>query len=223
MQSHMVYLSLLLPNEPVHERRNGMSTLQTLHRCETRTVSIDAAPEVVLDLVADPRNLPVWAPRFARSVRRGERDGRWLIDNGQREFPIEIRIAREQGTVDLLDAADPRRGAFTRVVPNAHGSEYLFTLLFADGTPPVAIDEQMRTVEAELATVRELSESALRRGPEPGRATTTPGRAVDVQSQQSKDPTMDPRIDVITLAVADLDQALAWPRSNRSHPPTSTG
>jgi hypothetical protein len=34
---------------------------------------------------------------------------------------------------------------------------------------------------------------------------------------------MDPRIDVITLAVADLDQALAWPRSNRSHPPTSTG
>src|SRR5438034_574045 len=83
MQSHMVYHSLLLPHELVPERRNGMSTLQTLHRCETRTVSIDAAPEVVLDLVADPRSLPVWAPRFARSVRRGERDGRWLVDHGQ--------------------------------------------------------------------------------------------------------------------------------------------
>jgi hypothetical protein len=137
-----------------------VNTSQTINRCETRTVSIAAPPEVVFDVVADPRNLPRWAPRFATSVRPGEHHGQWLIDNGGDEFPVRIRVSREHGTVDLLDPADLRRGAFTRVVPNARGSEYCFTLFFPEDTPPAVIDEQMRTVEHELATVRELSELA---------------------------------------------------------------
>src|SRR3954454_24537272 len=100
--------------------------MQTIHHAETRTVSIAAPPEAVLDVVADPRNLPRWAPDFATRVQPTEDDGRWLIDNGEAEFAIAVRVDRERGTVDLLDPSDPRRGAFTRVVPNAAGSEYLF-------------------------------------------------------------------------------------------------
>jgi hypothetical protein len=134
--------------------------MQTIHRSETRSVSIAASPDAVLDVVADAENLPRWAPNFASRVRPGDDDGRWLVDNGEAEFAIALRVDREHGTVDILDPSDPNRGAFTRVVPNAAGSEYLFTLFFPDGTPAEAIDAQMRTVETELETVRALAEAA---------------------------------------------------------------
>jgi hypothetical protein len=54
---------------------------------------------------------------------------------------------------------DPREGVFARVVPNGSGSEFLFTMLFPDGTDPAVIDAQMRTVEQELRTVRALCEA----------------------------------------------------------------
>src|SRR5689334_16166519 len=99
-------------------------------RVETRSVSIDAPPETVLDLVADPRNLPRWAPNAATAVRQ---DGdAWLIQNGRGEARIIVHVSREHGTVDLLGAGDPRQGAFTRVLPNGAGSEYQFTLFFPD-------------------------------------------------------------------------------------------
>jgi Polyketide cyclase / dehydrase and lipid transport len=126
-------------------------------RAETRSISIAASPEAVLDVVGDARRLPEWAPRFARAVQPDGDD--WLIDTGAGELRIRLRVARELGTVDILRPGGPPRGAFTRVVPNEAGSEYLFTLLFPAGTDEAAIAKQMATVEGELQTVRELSEA----------------------------------------------------------------
>ena len=56
-------------------------------------------------------------------------------------------------------ATDPTRGAFTRVVHNHGGSEYLFTLFSPDGISETAIARQMATVEDELETVRSLRET----------------------------------------------------------------
>src|SRR4051812_46525936 len=132
-----------------------MQTMAT-NRAETRSISIQAPPSAVLDIVDDPLRLPEWAPRFARSVRA---DGdRWLIDNGtDDEFPIVVRVSRELGTMDLLRPTDPPSGAFTRVVHNGRGSEYVFTLFFPDGTDEAAVAAQMATVEVELETIRALS------------------------------------------------------------------
>jgi len=77
---------------------------------------------------------------------------------------ILVCVNREQGTVDLLSAADPRSGAFTRVLPNEDGSEFLFTLFFPEGTPESAIDAQMAVVEGELRTVRAQCERAHAHG-----------------------------------------------------------
>jgi uncharacterized protein YndB with AHSA1/START domain len=121
---------------------------------QTRTISIDAPPDTVLDLVGDPRRLPAWAPNFARSVRAD--GGDWIVDDGARETAITVRVDREHGTVDLLAAGNPRRGAFSRVVPNGDGSEYLFTLFFPDGTDTAAITRQMAIVDEELHAVRRL-------------------------------------------------------------------
>jgi uncharacterized protein YndB with AHSA1/START domain len=124
------------------------------NRCETRSISIDAPPDAVLDLVGDARTLPRWAPAFARDVRP---DGeQWLINRGADEARIEVRVSREHGTVDIVSAANPRRGAFTRVIPNGAGSEYLFTLFFPDGTSEEAVAAQMAVVEGELRAVRDL-------------------------------------------------------------------
>jgi uncharacterized protein YndB with AHSA1/START domain len=147
-----------------------MQTISTDH-AETRTIAIAAPPAAVLAILGDARRLPEWAPDFARAVRpdaeeatgRG-RDGgsaadAWIVDNGEAEFPIRLRVDAELGTVDILRPGEPPRGAFARVIPNGDGSEFLFTLVFPAGTDAAAIDAQMVTVERELATVRALSEA----------------------------------------------------------------
>jgi hypothetical protein len=128
------------------------------NRAETRSIAIAAAPETVLDLVGDARALPRWAPDFARSVRP---DGEhWIVDNGRQEVRIDVRVEREAGTVDFVSADDPRLGAFTRVLANGGGSEYLFTSLFPDGTDGAAVAVRLAVIESELETVRDLCEAA---------------------------------------------------------------
>ena len=126
-------------------------------RTETRTIAIAAPPETMLGLVGDARRLPEWAPDFACAVSP-DGDG-WIVDNGDTEFPIRLRVAAEYGTVDILAPTEPPRGAFARVIPSGEGSEFLFSLSFPAGTEEAAITAQMQTVEAELRTVRTLSEA----------------------------------------------------------------
>jgi hypothetical protein len=130
----------------------------TLSHAQTRSISIAAAPQTVLDVLADPDNLPRWAPAFARSVRT--LDGQLLVDTGQGELPILLAVARDQGTVDVVSAAAPTTGAFSRVLPNGEGSEYLFTLFFAPDADEAAVTAQMAVVDEELEAVRVLCEPA---------------------------------------------------------------
>jgi hypothetical protein len=123
------------------------------NRSETRQISIQASPERVLELVGDARALPRWAPNFATTV---EADGEHWIVNG--ELSIHLRVDRELGTADILRTRDPRTGAYSRVIPNGEGSEYLFTLFFPDGTDEAAVTHQMEVVEEELRTIRALCE-----------------------------------------------------------------
>ena len=129
-----------------------------LNHSHTRSISIAAAPSDVLAFLADPHNLPRWAPAFARSV--SERDGQLRVDTGQGELPISVSVSRERGTVDLLSATEPRVGAFSRVLPNGDGSEYLFTLFFAPDADDTAVEAQMAVVDQELEAVRALCEPA---------------------------------------------------------------
>lgn len=127
-----------------------------LQLTQTRSISIAASPQTVLDLVADPSTLPKWAPGFARSIRP---DGdQWIVENDQGEARILVRASREHGTVDILSADEPSQGAYSRVLPNGTGSEYQFTLQFPQDAPEDAIAQQMATVDAELEAVRSLCE-----------------------------------------------------------------
>jgi hypothetical protein len=122
---------------------------------DTQSISIKAAPGVVLDLVGDPRNLPRWAPAFASEVRP---DGEhWLVGSGDAALPIRVRVSRGHGTVDFL-ARDAEIGAFSRVVPNGEGSDYSFTQLCGPEMDADAVARQKAVVASELETVRALCE-----------------------------------------------------------------
>ena len=123
------------------------------NRSETRQISIQATPDQVLDVVGDARALPRWAPNFATTVEPA--GDHWIV-NG--ELHIDLRVDRERGTADIVRVADPRTGAYSRVVPNGDGCEYLFTLFFPAGTDETAVTRQMEVVEEELRTIRGLCE-----------------------------------------------------------------
>jgi len=129
----------------------------TLGRAETRSISIAAPPETVLELLSDARRLPDWAPAFALAVEPAGQD--WLIDSGAGQLRVRLRASVEHGTVDLLRPNDPSRGARMRVLSNENGSEFLFTLIFPAGADDKSVAQQMATVEAELRTVRDLCEA----------------------------------------------------------------
>src|SRR5205085_11925552 len=101
-------------------------------------------------LVGDARTLPRWAPGFTRTVEPA--GAHWRVDGGGL---VDVRVSRERGTVDIVAADDPRRGAFSRVIANGDGSEYLFPLQFADGTSEDTVARQMAVVESELRAVRD--------------------------------------------------------------------
>jgi hypothetical protein len=119
----------------------------------TETLSIDAPPDAILDLVGDPTNLPRWAPGFASAVR-ADGDG-WIVTTGSGEVRRHIPVSREHGTIDYLAAPGATRGLFTRVVPNGDGSQLTFTFVLADGVDPEATREILRS---ELDAVRRLCE-----------------------------------------------------------------
>jgi hypothetical protein len=133
-----------------------------MKRASTRSISIAVPPQVVLDLVADPTELPRWAPAFARAVRPAGGD-RWIVDTGDCEVRIRVRVSRELGTVDFLMADAPPGvdvGTFARVVRNGGGSELIFTRFHSDSTSEIEMAEQRAVVAVELQTVRALCESA---------------------------------------------------------------
>lgn len=103
----------------------------------TQAVTIDAPPDAVLDFVGDAKNLPVWAPGAPRG--------------------LDVRVSRELGTVDFVAA---RGGAYSRVLPNGSGSEYVFTRFERAGAAPDEIAQGNAVIAQELEAVRRHCEEA---------------------------------------------------------------
>jgi hypothetical protein len=119
----------------------------------TETIAIDAPPGTVLDLVADPRNLPRWAPGFAGAVR-ADGDG-WIVTTSTGDVRLHIPVSREHGTVDYLAEPGARLGLFTRVIPNGDGSHLTFTFVIPADRDA---EETAAILRSELEAVKRLCE-----------------------------------------------------------------
>jgi hypothetical protein len=132
-----------------------------MQRADTQTISIDAPVTTVIDLITDPAEFPRWAAGFARDVRVDGDD--WLVDTGDAEVRLHVRVSHELGTVDyLLADALPgvEIGAFSRVLPNGRGCEFIFTQFLADDIGDADLEDQRAVTAIELQTVRALAERA---------------------------------------------------------------
>ncbi len=126
-------------------------------RAETRTISVAAPPERVVEYLADPRRLPEWAPGFATAVEH-DHDDIWRVHTEAGPQRVAVRVAAVHGVVDVVSADAPHLGLFTRAVPNLTGAELIFSLFFPEDTEPSAVDAQMAVVGEELRAVRERVE-----------------------------------------------------------------
>jgi len=128
-------------------------------RSDTQTITIDAPPAAVLAFLADATNLPRWASNFAGAVRP-DGDG-WIVESGGGEARLRLAVNAEVGTVDLhVTPADGReRSVFGRVLPNAAGAEFLFTLFHSDSRTEADVARAAAGVRVELNALKALCET----------------------------------------------------------------
>lgn len=127
-------------------------------RADTQTISIDAAPERVLNYLSDPWNLPRWAVGFAKAVRRSA-DG-WVVETGAGAMDLRIEADARTGTVDYRMTPAPGLCvvAASRVVARGSGSEYVFTQFQEPGMPDEAFSRSVKTLKHELSVLKALLE-----------------------------------------------------------------
>jgi hypothetical protein len=128
-------------------------------RADTRTVSIDAEPDKLVDFLADAHNLPRWAVGFAKAVRPDGGHG-WIVETGGGDLPLRLDVDRARGVVDFVMAPAPGVEvlAASRVVPRGAGSEYVFTQFQPPGMDDAAFARSIQTLAHELVVLKALME-----------------------------------------------------------------
>ena len=122
----------------------------------TQTVAIDAPPDQVFDFVANPETLPQWAVGFCREISRSG-DG-WIVRTALGDIPIRYETNRQARTVDFYFSHSPGAevAAFSRIVVNGGGSEFVFTQLQSPGMPDEVFERQIRALGEELQVLRSV-------------------------------------------------------------------
>jgi len=121
-----------------------------VEQTNTQSVSIAASPTQVFEFIADPETLPLRAVGFCRRIRR-ENAG-WIVTTTQGDVPIRYETDRSRGTIDFYFSPAPgvEVAAFSRVVPNGDGAEYVFTQFQAPGMPDAVFAAQVSALAEEL-------------------------------------------------------------------------
>lgn len=140
---------------PDHSANTAVAT----SRSDTRSVTIQASASDVFTFVAEPTNLPRWAVGFCKAIRRdpGAADG-WIATTGQGDIGIRYVTDADRGVIDFYfrPAPEIEVAAFSRVVPNAAGAEYVFTQFQAAGMADDLFEAQVRALIEELQVLRAL-------------------------------------------------------------------
>jgi len=129
-----------------------------LLKSHTLTLSIHRPPAEVYAFVRNGENLPRWATGFCRSVRKTE-DG-WTVETPNGEVSLRFVEENPFGVLDHHVTLPSGEEILVpmRVLPNASGSELLFTLF----QPPEMTDAEFARdrgmVEQDLSTLRRVLE-----------------------------------------------------------------
>jgi hypothetical protein len=128
-------------------------------RTVTHSVECTVDPDVVLELIADPRHTPDWAPAFADTVVEDAQPGIWRLTRKGEQFTLRVAIQPEARTVDYLREVAPGRegGAYLRALPRPDGgSVIVMTMPLPPGGDPASVAATLRN---ELDTLARLAET----------------------------------------------------------------
>lgn len=120
-------------------------------RSDTQTITVPASSEDAFAFLADPENLPRWAVGFARGIRRDGEE--WIVQTVQGEMPIRVLADAARGTIDFHMTLAPgvEAVAYSRVLPNDAGAEYVFTQFQLPGMTDEVFALQRAALAEELA------------------------------------------------------------------------
>ena len=123
-------------------------------RSHTEAVTLPVSREAGFDFLADPESLPLWAVGFCRTIRR---DGsRWLVGTAHGEMEIQFRTDRSLGTIDfhMQPAPGVESVAYSRLVSNGSGAEYVFTFFQGPGVSDDLFQSQATALGEELQVLK---------------------------------------------------------------------
>jgi hypothetical protein len=128
---------------------------------DTQTITLPVSAEEAFAFLAEPKNLPRWAVGFARGIRR-EGDA-WIVQTAQGEMPVRVVAEATQGTIDFHMRVAPglEAVAYSRVVPNDSGAEYVFTQFQLPGMADEVFAAQRAALAEELAILPVLFRAQL--------------------------------------------------------------
>jgi hypothetical protein len=128
----------------------------TVTRSDTQAIEIEAGPADLFDFLADPENLPRWAVGFCRGIRRD--GGQWLVMTAEGEVGIRYVTDRQLGVIDFYISPAPgvELAAYSRVLPNGDGAEYVFTQFQSPGMPDGVFAGQVAALTEELRILQGL-------------------------------------------------------------------
>ncbi len=121
-------------------------------------VGIEAPPERVYAFVAEPANMPRWAPNFGHTIT--PEGDHWIMHTAQGPVPVRFAPPNALGVVDhwvRLPGGEIHNPM--RVVANGAGSVLTFTLFRQEGWTDAQFDEDSALVAADLAKLKALIEA----------------------------------------------------------------
>ena len=123
----------------------------------TQHITLDGHPRDVFAFLADPASLPRWAVGFCRAIHRGA-DGGWVVETATGGIPIRYVTNAECGTIDFTMQVAPgvEAIAYSRVVANGDGAEYVFTQFQLPGMPDATFAQQVTALAEELQVLRSI-------------------------------------------------------------------
>jgi hypothetical protein len=133
--------------------------MTSLLRSRTLSISIARTPADVYAFVSNPETLPQWAPGFCLSVRRS--GPHWTVETPAGPMRFRFAAPNDLGVLDHYVTPLPDDVEMLnpmRVVPNAAGSELMFTLFQAADMSDEAYARDLELVQRDLAMLKTVLE-----------------------------------------------------------------
>lgn len=124
----------------------------------TLSISIARPPGEVYEFASDPENLPKWAKGLGESARKQGAD--WIVETPQGPMRIRFAAKNSLGVLDhyVTTASGTEIHVPMRVLQNGSGTEVVFTLFRLPDMSDEKFAEDLRLVERDLRTLKNLLE-----------------------------------------------------------------